>query len=131
MRFENRTNRGAHARTRSRRLKQPWPSLVVSIAESRWVDGRPRQKIVAYVGTIRTDEVNVPSARRRFWDRASERLEQFTPEAKKRIEESIAARIQRPPAAEPDLSLAQQLAAASARMQALRAARAAQEEIAS
>lgn len=129
VRFEHRTNVGAHSRhTRSRRLERPWSSLVVGIAESRRVDGRPRQQFVAYVGTIRADEVHVPSAARGFWTRAAERLEQFTPEAREKFEQSIAAKIPRPPA---DLSLAHQIEAARGRMQAFRAERAAQEEIAS
>ncbi len=123
-------NVGAHAPfTRFHRLKKPWGSLVISIAESRWIDGQPRQRIVAYVGTIRCDDVHLPSARRTFWDRADERLAVFPPEVRRRFEQSISARVPIPPAKE--LDRAQQIAAASARMQALRAARAAQEEIAS
>ena len=121
VRIERRMHVGAHAPlTRFHRLKRPWESLVVSIAESRWADGQPRQRIVQYVGTIRIDDVHLPSARREFWDRAAERLEQFTPEARQRFENVIAAKIARPPA-EP--SFAQKIEAARARLAAFRAER--------
>lgn len=121
VRFERRLNVGAHSKhTRSRRLKRPWPSLVVGILEARRVDGRPQQKLVAYVGTIRSDEVNFPAVSRRFWVRAAARLAGFSPEIRQRFADAIAAKIPRPPAEEPGLSFAQKLAAARQRLLAAR-----------
>jgi hypothetical protein len=82
--------------------------------------GQPRQRLVQYLGSIRLDDVHLPSARREFWDRAAVRLAQFTPEARKPLEDAIAAKIPRPPAEEPGLGLAQKLAAAQQRMLAAR-----------
>ena len=48
------------------------------------------------------------------------RLAQFTPEARKRLEDAIAAKIPRPPAEEPALSFAEKLAAARQRLLAAR-----------
>ena len=102
VRFERRTHVGAHSKhTRYRRLEQPWSSLVVCIVESRRIDGRSsRQKVVAYLGTIRCVDLNVPSACRRFWDGVAERLAEFSPQDRQRFENAIAARISRPSLAE-------------------------------
>lgn len=121
-------SRSAPWRRRFRRPKPPKPpALVAVVVESRRIGGQPRQRLVKYVGSIRLDDVHLPSARREFWDRAAVRLAQFTPEARKRLEDAIAAKIPRPPAEEPGLSLAQQIAAARARMQAFKAASAPQD----
>ncbi len=130
IRFQKRTSRPT--RLRFGPPRKPLTTLVVAVVKVVHINGRPpRQQFVAYLGTIHLDDLPFPDARRRFWGLVDERLEQFTHEAREKFEQSIAVRIPRPPAAEPDLSRAQQLAAASARMQALRAERAAQEEIAS
>jgi hypothetical protein len=103
------------------RSKRPKPAALVAIVvESQRMGGQPRQRLVQYVGSIRIDDVDLPSARRKFWDRAAVRLAQFTPEARKRLEDAIAAKIPRPLAEEPGLSLAQKLAAAEQRMLAAR-----------
>ena len=108
---------------RRRRPKRPKPATLVAIAvESRRIGGQPRQRLVQYVGSIRLDDVHLPSARREFWDRAAVRLAQFAPEARQRLEDAITAKIPRPPAEEPALSLAQKITAACARMQAFKAA---------
>jgi hypothetical protein len=93
---------------------------VAVIVESHRAGGQPRQHLVQYVGSIRLDDLHLPSARREFWARAAVRLAQFTPEARKRLEDAIAAEIPRPPAEEPGRRLAQKLAAAQQRMLAAR-----------
>jgi len=111
-------SRPAPWRRRFRRPKPPKPpALVAVVVESRrMIGGQPRQHLVQYVGSIRLDDLHLTSARREFWDRAAVRLAQFTPAARKRLEEAIAAKIPRPPAEEPGRSLAQKLAAARQRM---------------
>jgi len=114
-------SRSAPWRRRVRRPKRPKPAaLVAVVVESRRIGGQPRQRLVQYVGSIRLDDLHLPSARLEFWDRAAVRLAQFTPEAGKRLEDAIAAKIPRPPAEEPGLSLAQKLAAARQRLLAAR-----------
>jgi hypothetical protein len=114
-------SRSAPWRRRVRRPKRlKAAALVAVIVESRRVGAQPRQHLVQYVGSIRLDDLHLPSARREFWDRAAVRLAQFTPEVRQRFEAAIAAKIPRPPAEEPGLSLARKLAAAQQRMLAAR-----------
>jgi len=72
--------------------------LVVRIVRSERINGQPRLKLVAYIGSIRRDAIDLQGAHRRFWDRAAERLERFTPEIRAKFEQSIEAQIPRPPA---------------------------------
>jgi hypothetical protein len=87
-------------------------TVVVHVVKSHRINGQPRQKLIAYIGTIPGDDIFLPSARRRFRARAAARLEQFAPEIRQRFEDAIAARIARPPA---EQSLAQKIEAARAR----------------
>jgi len=110
-------SRPAPWRRRFRRPKPPKPpALVAVVVESHRIGGQSRQRLVQYVGSIRLDDLHLPSARREFWAQAAVRLAQFTPAARTRLEEAIAAKIPRPPAEEPGRSLAQKLAAARQRM---------------
>ncbi len=116
----------AVAPRRWRRPKPPKPATLIAIVvESKRIDGRPRQSLVAYLGCIRVADLDLPSARRKFWTRADVGLEQFAPEDRGRFEAALAARVPRPPA-EPrrPVTMTEAIAAARARMQALKTAQA-------
>jgi hypothetical protein len=81
---------------RSRGSSEPRTSWVAVIVESRRVDGRPRQSLVRYVGTIKCSDAQLLSARRRFWKRADVVLAEFTTEERKRFERALAAKVPRP-----------------------------------
>lgn len=101
------------------RFQSRTTTLVVHVVKSLRINGQPRQKLIAYIGTIPRDDIFLPSARRRFWARAAARLERFAPEIRQRFEDAIAARIARPPAKQ---SLTQVIEAARARSRAKLAA---------
>jgi hypothetical protein len=84
------------ANTRSRRSSGPRPSLVAVIVESRRVDGRPRQHLILYIGSIDCADVHRLSARRRFWDRADIALAGLTPEERERFEQALAVKVPHP-----------------------------------
>jgi hypothetical protein len=81
---------------RSPRSSEPRPSLVAVIVESQRVDGRPRQHLIRYVGSIDSLDVQRLSARRRFWDRADAVLAEFDPKQRERFEQALAAKVPRP-----------------------------------
>lgn len=123
------TSRPAPWRRRVRRPKRPRPAaLVAVVVESQRKGGQPRQRLIQYVGSIRLDDVHLPSARREFWDRAASRLDHFVPGVRQRFEAAIASKIPRPPVEvfpvppSSDVSRADAIQAALARMRALRAA---------
>ncbi len=64
-------------------------SWVAVIVESRRVDGRPRQHLIRYVGSIDCADVQWLSARQRFWDRADIVLVQFDQERRERFEQTL------------------------------------------
>ncbi len=108
--------------TRSRRSSEPRTSLVAVIVQSRRVEGRPRQHLVKYVGSIDCSDVQLLSTRRRFWDRADAVLAKFDQEQQERFEQTLETKVRRPTAEE---VAAASPAAIRARFDALRAARAA------
>jgi hypothetical protein len=66
-------------------------------------EGRPRQTVVAYLGSIRSDHAaNLPSVRAAFWKAAGKRLDALTldPGTRQKLEASIALRVPRPTPAE-------------------------------
>ena len=92
------------------------------IVESRRVDGRPRQHLIRYVGSIDCADVQWLSARQRFWDRADIVLAQFDQEQRERFEQTLETKVRRPTAEE---VAGASPAALRARFDAMRAARAA------
>jgi hypothetical protein len=84
------------ANSRSRRPIEPRRSLVAVIVESRRVDGRPRQHLIRYVGSIDCSDVQRLSERRRFWDRAEVVLAEFDQKRRERFEQVLAAKVPRP-----------------------------------
>jgi len=83
--------------------------LVASLVESIRIDGKPRQRVVGYLGSIRENLVTDPQAQRDFWgdgrwdgvrhrlDRLADRI---TPKDRASIETKIAAKVPRPPHSE-------------------------------
>ena len=73
-----------------------------SLVESRRVDGKPRQRHVAYLGGICQSAIDLEISHQRayFWSRVSGCLDdlgnQVTPEQRRKIEAQIAAKV--PPA---------------------------------
>jgi len=107
-------------RPRRTRSSEPRPSLVAVIVESRRLDGRPRQHLVKYLGSIDCADVQRLSERRRFWERADSVLTKFTPEERERFEHALETKVRRP--TEEEVAVASP-AAILARFAAIRAAR--------
>jgi hypothetical protein len=81
---------------RSGGAREPRRSWVAVIVESRRVDGRPRQHLIRYVGSIDSSDVQLLSARRRFWDRADAVLAEFDQKQRERFELALSAKVPRP-----------------------------------
>ena len=111
---------------RSGGSSEPRTSWVAVIVESRRVDGRPRQHLIRYVGSIDCADIHRLSARQRFWDRADVVLAEFDQEQRERFEHALETKVRRPTAEE---VAAASPAAARARFHAFRAARAARHSI--
>lgn len=75
--------------------------LIAKLVESHRVDDKPRQRIIAHLGTC-TEPVSVVMHRYRFYRRCDEVLAQLalSPADRERIESQLAARIPRPSDAE-------------------------------
>jgi hypothetical protein len=115
-----------YVRRPGRPPRPPSPSLVAIIVESHRVGGRPRQKLLSYVGSIQCSAITSLSARRRFWTRADATLEEFGQEPRQKLERALETKVRRPTAEE---VAAASPAAARAWFDAFRAARAAQRSI--
>jgi hypothetical protein len=70
----------------------------VVLVESRRVEGKPRQRVIAYLGAYEDDDRDDPRARREFWHDVRAALDGLRLDAafRQRLEAQIAARI--PPA---------------------------------
>ena len=83
-------------RGRVRRAKSPL--LTAVLVESRRVDGKPRQRVVAYLGGIREAHVDERErAHRTFWRGVDDRLDALglDAEARARVEASVESRVRR------------------------------------
>jgi len=114
------SKRSCRTNARSRRSSDPRTSLVAVIVESRRVDGRPRQQLVRYVGSIDCSEIQRLSARRGFWARVDVVLAEFDQEQRERFEHALETKVRRP--TEEEVAAASP-AAILARFAAIRAAR--------
>jgi hypothetical protein len=90
------SRRPRRANARSGRSSEPRASWVAVIVRSERVTGRPRQRLVRYVGSIDCADVQRLSERRRFWERADSVLTKFTPEERERFEHALETKVQRP-----------------------------------
>jgi hypothetical protein len=93
-------------RRRLRRLK-PWSppddsALHAVLVESHRVDGRPRQRVVRHLGTIRERELGKPLSVDRFWRDVDGRLAALGLDDGRRraVEATLARRVPRPDPAE-------------------------------
>jgi hypothetical protein len=114
------SRRQRRANARSGRSSEPRASWVAVIVRSERVTGRPRQRLVRYVGSIDCADIHRLSARRRFWDRAGIALAGFTPEERERFEHALKTKGPRP--TEEEVATASP-AGILARFAAIRAAR--------
>jgi hypothetical protein len=110
-------------------------ALVAVVAESRRIDGKPRQRLVKYLGAISRADVHRVDVRHKFWTRVDGRLAEFAPDDRTRFEAALEALVPRPTAEELAILLrpseemvrrAAAIEAVRARMAAFRAERAAQ-----
>jgi hypothetical protein len=76
------------------------PSLVAVLLESRRVNGQPRQRLVAYVGSVTRADIHTLSGRTRFWAGADARLAGFTSEDRGRFVRALEDLVPRPTAEE-------------------------------
>ena len=79
--------------------------MTAVLVECRRIDDRPRQRTVAYLGSIREGGIKSTLARLvKFWLGVTERLDQLgdaiTPEERERIEAALAKRVRRVTVAE-------------------------------
>ena len=90
---------------RSREYQPPWPwmrqkpphrTIIAQLAESRRVDGKSRQRIIAHLGTC-CEPVDQPNHRRWFYERCSSVLDGLNLSASDRakIDAALAKRIPR------------------------------------
>jgi hypothetical protein len=72
--------------------------LVAVLVKSERRDGRPRQRTVAYLGSIARDRTGDPWPRFHFWKAVSARLDSLNLDApmRKKIETSLRARVGQP-----------------------------------
>ena len=90
----------------SRNQGKPAPKLLSAVlVESRRVDGKPRQRVVAYLGSVRDDAPTGDDGawrRRAFWRSVDGKLDGLGLEAGQRdaIEAKLAAVVARPSAAD-------------------------------
>jgi hypothetical protein len=75
--------------------------LIAHLVRSERRDGKPRQKVVGYLGSIR-EEAEYVGHRKHFWEHADKRLDALALEAeeRRRIEAALLARVPRPTAGE-------------------------------
>ena len=86
--------------SRARKRRGGSPLLTAVLVECRRIDGRPRQRTVAYLGSIREGGIKSTLARHvKFWLGVTERLDQLgdaiTPEEHESIEVALAKRVRR------------------------------------
>jgi hypothetical protein len=77
--------------------------LSAVVAKCQRQGGRPRQTVVAYLGSIREDHANsLPSVRAAFWKAAGKRLDALAldPGMRQKLEMSIVLRVPQPTPAE-------------------------------
>lgn len=115
-----RNARGSYLRTRHRAdgsvgQDVRWTAVIV---ESVRIDGKPRQKHVAWLASITESRIEIDHQRRYFWDAAYERLDQLgnriSIDDRQRIEASVALKVPRLSREEHEASIEQVKASAAA-----------------
>jgi hypothetical protein len=74
--------------------------LVAQLVESKRIDGKPRQKVVAYLGSIRLHDIKRARARLTFWRHAQAafRKAELTNEQKHQVDTMLQTRVEKPSA---------------------------------
>jgi hypothetical protein len=81
---------------------QPDQAFYAVLAESRRVNGRPRQKIVKYLSSIREQEMRSPIYATKFWRQVESALASLVldPATRQKVETALSRRVARPTHAE-------------------------------
>jgi len=87
-----------------RLLARPTPiapenySLYAQVVESRRINGKPRQKILKYIGSIKEDCVTNAKDQKNFWEQANKQLDdlKLEPEQRQRLVESLRKKVAYP-----------------------------------
>ena len=94
-----------YVKWQTKRRSKAWYSrgdlLTATLVECHRIDGRPRQKVVSYLGSVRLDFVDQHLVHHlHFWDSVSERLdrmgERIDTATRRRIERKLSERVTRP-----------------------------------
>jgi hypothetical protein len=77
--------------------RNPGKSFSAELVRSERVDGKPRQKIVAYLGHMKEKHLAVPLRRYHFWEGVDRQLAALvlSPAGRQRIEERLSAVVAR------------------------------------
>lgn len=72
--------------------------LVAQLVESKRVDGKPRQKVIAYLGSIRLHDLNRARSRLAFWRHAQAAFRKagLTNEQKHQVDRALQTRVAKP-----------------------------------
>jgi hypothetical protein len=72
--------------------------LVAQLVESKRVDGKPRQKVIAYLGSIRLHDLNRARSRLAFWRHAQAAFRKagLTNEQKHQVDRALQSRVAKP-----------------------------------
>ena len=96
-----------YVKWQTKRRSKAWHSrgdlLTATLVECRRVDGKPRQKVVSYLGSVRLDFVDEHLIHHlHFWDSVHDRLdrvgERIDTATRRRIEMKLARRVAKPTA---------------------------------
>ena len=96
-----------YVKWQTKKRSQAWHSrgdlLTATLVECHRVDGKPRQKVVSYLGSVRQELIAEHKIHRLyFWDAVAERLERLGTRidtaTKQKIEAQLAARVPKPTA---------------------------------
>ncbi len=82
-------------RWRSRR--QEWADYA-ELVECGWVAGRPRQRVVGYLASLRAPYRDAPAHRQRFWQQVDQRLHALglAPATRQQVATQLAQQVARP-----------------------------------
>jgi hypothetical protein len=85
-----------------------------SLVEAIWVDGKPTQRHIAYLGGITTSAIAAPAWQREFWDHVMQVLDglQLPPADRRKVVTAVAKKVGPPPTARQRQQLDRQSAAA-------------------
>jgi hypothetical protein len=86
---------------RWRRRRQEWAHYAELVA-CVWAAGRPRQRVVSYLGSLREPYRDAPAHRQRFWAQVEQRLTTLglDPGTQQRLTAQLAQQVPRPTPAE-------------------------------